>query len=451
MNKITAKRKPSPLPTEAQQQASQPATVAAGKARNPWSWIPSLYFVSGLPYFIVVVISVTMYENFGISKADNAFFTSLIYLPWVLKPLWSPFVDIIRTKRWWTITMQWVIGISFAIGAFMLSTSFFFEGSLLIFWITAFASATNDIASDGFYMIALNDHQQSYFVGIRSTFYRLAKVFSNGAVLYIAGAFMMSTGNPHTAWSIAFVILSAIFVIGSLYHGFILPHPEVRSKQAERTGRDILREFWTTMVSFFKKRHAGAAIAFILLFRLPEAFLEKILNLFLLDPVSEGGMGLTNQQVAVTYGVIGIIGLTIGGILGGLIISRYGLKRMMRPMALCIPMTCLMFVLLSRLSEPSIYVIDLCIFTEQFFYGFGITAFFLYLIYFSEGEFATSHYALCTGFMAAGMMLPGMAAGWLQEQLGYDNFFLLAIACCVATMTVASIVKINPEFGKKRD
>lgn len=345
--------------------------------------------------------------------------------------------------------MQLVIGIAFAIGAFLINTSLFFEGTLIIFWLIAFASATNDIASDGFYLIALNEHQQSYFVGIRQTFYRLAKVFSNGVILYIAGTFILITANPHTAWSIAFVILSAIFIIGSVYNSFAMPRPEAGRKISSRNGKDIFKEFWLTVTTFFKKKHAGIAVAFILLFRLPEAFLEKILNLYLLDPAAKGGLGLTDQDVALTYGVFGIIGLTVGGILGGFIVSRYGLKKMMKPMALCIPATCAIFILLSQLSQPSLFIIDVCIFVEQFLYGFGITAFFLYLIYFSEGKFATSHYALCTGFMAAGMMLPGMAAGYLVELIGYQNLFLFATLCCTATLFVASIVKIDSKFGKK--
>ena len=426
MNKIPTKD------IESKTAAAGPHPVKTG--RNPWLWIPPLYFLSGLPYFIVVVISVTMYENLGIPKMENAFFTSLIYLPWVIKPLWSPFIDIIRTKRWWSITMQWVIGTAFATGAFLINTAFFFEGTLIIFWLIAFASATNDIASDGFYLIALDEHQQSYFVGIRQTFYRLAKVFSNGVILYIAGTFILISGNPHTAWTIAFVILAAIFIIGSIYNNFAMPRPEAGRPVSSRSGNEIFKEFWLTLVTFFKKKNAGIAVAYILLFRLPEAFLEKILNLFLLDPESKGGLGLTDQDVALTYGVFGVGGLTIGGILGGFIVSRYGLKKMMRPMSLCIPATCAIFILLSQLSEPSLFVIDACILVEQFFYGFGITAFFLYLIYFSEGEFATSHYALCTGFMAAGMMLPGMAAGWLVEEIGYRNLFLFATLCCAATL-----------------
>lgn len=428
---------------------TMPAEMNDGRSRSPWLWVPPLYFISGLPYFIVVVISVTMYQNLGISKEENAFFTSLIYLAWVIKPIWSPFIDIIRTKRWWCIAMQWVMGISFGAGAFLLSTPYFFIGTLIILSLIAFASATNDIASDGFYLIALDEHRQSYFVGIRQTFYRLAKVFSNGVILYIAGTLIIFTGNAHTAWTIAFAILSAIFIIGAIYNHFILPQPEKVKTSAHLSSRDIFREFGKTVITFFSKKNASTAIAFILLFRLPEAFLEKMLNLFLLDPVSNGGLGLSEQDVAVTYGIFGVVGLTIGGILGGFVISRYGLRKLMKPMALCIPGTCAVFLLLSQVSSPSLLFINSCIFTEQFLYGFGISAFFLYLIYFSEGEFATSHYALCTGFMALGMMLPGMAAGTLVEMLGYRNFFIAATICCVATLTVASIVKIDPQFGKK--
>lgn len=439
----------SKIPTKKNIAGTPPAASAAGKERSPWLWVPPLYFISGLPYFIVVVISVTMYQNLGISKEENAFFTSLIYLAWVVKPIWSPFVDIIRTKRWWCLVMQWIMGVSFGIAAFLLTTPYFFIGTLIMLSLIAFASATNDIASDGFYLIALDEHRQSYFVGIRQTFYRLAKVFSNGVILYIAGVLIIYTGNAHTAWAIAFAVLSAIFIIGSFYNSFMLPRPEPDNNGIKMSSREIFREFGKTVTTFINKKNSDIAIAFILLFRLPEAFLEKMLNLFLLDPVSKGGLGLSEQDVAITYGVFGVVGLTIGGILGGFVISRYGLRRLMKPMALCIPATCAVFILLSQISSPSIYFINACIFTEQFLYGFGISAFFLYLIYFSEGEFATSHYALCTGFMALGMMLPGMIAGTLVNLLGYQNFFLMATICCVATLSVASIVKIDPNFGKK--
>lgn len=420
------------------------------KKLHPWAWIPTLYFISGLPNVTVMTVSVILYKAMGISNTEIAFYTAWLYLPWVIKPLWSPFVDILKTKRWWILAMQWVIGISLAGVAFLLPTSFFFSATLAMFWLMAFASATHDIAADGFYMLGLSEYQQSYFVGIRSTFYRFSTLFAQGVLVSLAGWLELSTGNVPLAWMAVIGLLSAIFFIAAIYHRFALPYPSADVRTPNRTVKDIWKEFGQTFSTFFRKPGILMALVFMLLYRLPEAQLVKMINPFLLDPASDGGLGMTTLQVGVTYGTVGVIGLIIGGILGGLASAHWGLKRVIRPMAWSMSLTCLTFVLLSQLHEPSLLLINICVFIEQFGYGFGFTAYMLYLIYFSEGKYATSHYALCTGFMALGLMLPGMAAGWLQETLGYQNFFLWTIICCVTTIAVAMMVKIDPSFGIKR-
>ena len=631
--------------------------------RNPWAWIPTLYFAQGLPYVAVMTISVIMYKRLGISNTDIALYTGWLYLPWVIKPFWSPFVDIIRTKRWWTLTMQWLIAFALAGIAFTIPTPFFFQLTLAIFWLVGFTSATHDIAADGFYMLALTEHEQSLYVGIRSTFYRVATVAGQGLLVIVAGlietnsglaplqvsvdadpaaewrpaqmdaiystpadlqgemqffspeaapvatvapaevcvsingrdsvvpfkayAAMMrdsvrisnerngftaptstapaagavtdaaapaatapaegvftawvrrtfgeeprtytardnniavvglrltrrpapgeqvvlnvthksgdrsihleqdalptrftfteanwdrtawlyyeidhkltapasagfegASGNIPLAWLVVFAVLSAFFFVVAAYHSWALPRPASDGHAGEdlRTARDIFREFFDTFRSFFQKKQVWVAVAFMLLYRLPEAQLVKLINPFLLDPIDKGGLGLTTGEVGVVYGTVGIIGLTLGGIIGGIVAARGGLRKWLWPMAWSMSLTCLTFVYLSYAADHSLTVVNICVFIEQFGYGFGFTAYMLYLIYFSEGRHKTAHYAICTGFMALGMMLPGMAAGWLQETIGYRHFFIWTMICCAATIGVCAFLKIDPSFGRK--
>ena len=624
------------------------------KNKSPWAWIPTLYFAQGLPYVAVMTISVIMYKRLGISNTDIALYTGWLYLPWVIKPFWSPFIDIIRTKRWWTISMQWILALTFAGVAFTIPAPFFFQLTLAVFWLMGFTSATHDIAADGFYMHALSEHEQSLYVGIRSTFYRIATVAGQGLLVIIAGlietgtglqpaqlsvtaapdippvlssipsrftqpvdttgdpyfiyttsqvkvssiaptevngipfktyaeavrdsvkmlnaingfikndnskepsmtpiapdgnnesaftvwlkkwfgenrettspddniannilvvgvrlnkmpqtdepivlnvthrngdqsikleqnllstrfeftrdnwdktaylffevdhkikeqteaTFIGASGNITFAWIVVFLSLSAFFFAVAVYHSWILPHPASDSHESTHSASEIMKEFVLTFVSFFKKEQIWIAIAFMLLYRLPEAQLVKLISPFLLDPIDKGGLGLSTGEVGLVYGTVGIIGLTIGGIIGGMVAARGGLKKWLWPMAWSMSLTCLTFIYLSYFPASSLLVINICVFIEQFGYGFGFTAYMLYLIYFSEGEHKTAHYAICTGFMALGMMLPGMAAGWLQETIGYRHFFIWTVICCVATIGVCAFVKIDPKFGLKQD
>ena len=594
------------------------------KKRNPWAWIPTLYMAEALPYVAVMTISTIMYKRLGISNTDIALYTGWLYLPWVIKPFWSPFVDLMKTKRWWTIAMQFIIAIGFACIAFSLPTSLFFQLTLAAFWLVAFTSATHDIAADGYYMHALNDHEQSLYVGIRSTFYRIATVAGQGLLVIFAGLIEMNSGlepallqvkaNDHQieiktistvednapcfyftpvdsespsasyikekneangfvekeeeqpiveeevpgwldeklalftewirenfgeapreastltarqqmvgvtlseqpkdnepvvlnmafksgdqsisldakstrfeftkdnwnkqalmlisvdpklkdestatfeglsgnipfAWLLVFVVMSALFFVAALYHQFILPKPQSDHPAKGVSAGTIVREFIETFRTFFTKKNALVAILFMLLYRLPEAQLVKLINPFMLDPVDKGGLGLTTGEVGIVYGTVGIIGLTIGGILGGIAAAQGGLKKWLWPMVCAITLPDLVYVYLSYAQPDSLGIINVCIFIEQFGYGFGFTAYMLYLIYFSEGEHKTAHYAMCTGFMALGMMLPGMMAGWLQETIGYRHFFIWAMICCLATFAVCAFLKIDPSFGKKK-
>ncbi|MDD2514328.1 MAG: AmpG family muropeptide MFS transporter [Proteiniphilum sp.] len=421
------------------------------KTGSPWSWIPTLYFAEGLPYVAVMTVSVIMYKRFGLSNTDIALYTSWLYLPWVIKPFWSPFVDILKTKRWWIVAMQLLIGAGLAGIAFTLPTPFYLQASLAFFWLMAFSSATHDIAADGFYMLALDDSQQSFFVGIRSTFYRLAMISGQGLLIILAGSLEKTTGKIPLAWSITFFIMAGLFIAFMVYHRFLLPRPaEDTGKEAE-TPRMVLIEFGNTFKSFFTKKGIGLAIAFILLYRLAEAMLVKLASPFLLDAREIGGLGLGTQEVGLVYGTVGVIALTLGGIIGGIVASRNGLKHWLWPMALAITLPNAAYLLLSHYQPDSFLWVNIAVAIEQFGYGFGFTAYMLYLIYFSQGEHKTAHYSICTGFMALGMMLPGMAAGWIQEQLGYDRFFILIMLLTIPTLILIPFLKVDSEFGKKKE
>ena len=419
------------------------------KNSSPWAWIPTLYFAQGLPYVAVMTISVIMYKRLDISNAELAFYTGWLNLPWVIKPLWSPFIDLIKTKRWWITWMQLLIGAGLAGIAFTIPTEYFFQLTLAVFWLLAFSSATHDIAADGFYMLGLSSHEQALFVGIRSTFYRIATIAGQGLLIMLAGHLESTTGNIPFAWSITFMVLAGLFLALWAWHKFILPHPESDKAAPQVSASTLLSEFGATFVSFFQKKQAGIAILFMLLYRLPEAQLAKMSIPFLIDPIGEGGMGLTTEQIGFVQGTVGIIGLTLGGILGGIAVSRHGLRRWLWPMVWAISLPDIVYVYLSYTQPASLMLVNTCVFIEQFGYGFGFTAYMLYLIYFADGEHKTAHYAICTAFMALGMMIPGMAAGWLQEVMGYQLFFIWIMICTLATFGVTALLKIDPQFGKK--
>lgn len=420
------------------------------KKTSPWAWVPTLYFAQGLPYVAVMTISVIMYKRMGISNAELAFYTGWLNLPWVIKPLWSPFIDLIKTKRWWITAMQLLIGAGLAGIAFTIPTEHFFQLTLAAFWLMAFSSATHDIAADGFYMLALDSHRQALFVGIRSTFYRIATIAGQGLLIMLAGVVETVTRSITYAWSTTFFVLAGVFLGLWVYHKFILPHPSSDRPAKEVSGSGLLKEFFVTFAGFFRKKQAGVAILFMLLYRLPEAQLAKMSIPFLVDPVDKGGLGLSVTEVGLVQGTVGIIGLTLGGILGGIAVARSGLRHWLWPMVWAISLPDLVYVYLSYAQPESLLLINVCLFIEQFGYGFGFTAYMLYLIYFADGEHKTAHYAICTAFMALGMMIPGMVAGWLQEQMGYNHFFIWIMVCCAATFGVTALLKVDPQFGKKQ-
>lgn len=455
---------------------------------HPWAWVPSLYFAEGIPYFIVNVISVTLFKRLGMSNGDLALYTSLLYLPWVIKPLWSPVVDVFKSKRWWILVMQAIITVSFALLALSVSPDVF-GLSLVIFYVIAFASATHDIAADGFYMLALGEQEQSLFVGIRSTFYRISSVFGQGVIVVVAGLLEERMGSIPSAWKVTLLLCGALFALLTLWHCRSLPKVErnlagvhdsdrkaanagtmaaeagtegakaanagtMEAKSADEmpelyvpaggkpsAHRGGWGDMWRVWKTFFMKDGVWLALAFMLLYRLPEALSVKMLTPFLLDPPEAGGLGLSTAQSGLVYGTAGVIALTIGGILGGVYAARKGLRKSMWIMALSLALPCAVYLFLALTQPEQMWIVYACVVLDQFGYGFGFTAYMLYMMKFAEGEFVTSHYAICTAFMALSMMIPGLFAGWMQEALGYVGFFIIVMICCLATVFVTLFVR----------
>ena len=435
------------------------------KTRSPWWWVPTLYFAEGIPYFLVNNISVMMFTKMGVPNGQMAFFTTLLYFPWFLKGLWSPIVDVIRTKRWWIITMQVLMTAMMLLLTLSLpkpspeliasgqTSAGLFWFTLVLFIITAFASATHDIAADGFYMLAHDQSSQAAFIGIRSTFYRISSVFGQGVLVFIAGLIERRTGNIPFSWQLTLGVSAAVFALVSLYHIFFLPRSdEDRPRMSAEDASGTWKELGASFVTFFTKKGVALAILFMLLYRLPEGFLIKMCQPFLVAAVEKGGLGLGTDVVGIVYGTFGVIALLLGGILGGLLASRLGLRKSLWWMAACMTLPCLTFVYLAIAQPANVVVITIALAIEQFGYGFGFTAYMLYMMYFSEGEFKTSHYAICTAFMALSMMLPGFVAGYIQEAIGYVNFFWMVMLCCVATVgvTFAARRKVDPSYGIKK-
>mgnify|MGYP001813153085 CR=1 FL=1 len=432
---------------------------------RPWSWIPSLYFASGLPYVVVMSVSVIMYKRLGISNTDIALYTSWLYLPWVIKPFWSPFVDILKTKRSWIVAMQLLIGAGLAGVALTLPADNFFRYSLAILWLLAFSSATHDIAADGFYMLGLSKHDQTWFVGIRSTFYRLAMIAGQGLLIMLAGLLertMQKEGAGAVinagfaaepgialAWAITFYIMAGSFVAFFAWHRFVLPRPEADLPTLHETFADVMQNFLQTFAAFFKKPKIGLILAFLLLFRFSEAQLAKLAAPFLLDSSQAKGLALSTGEVGFAYGTIGVIMLTLGGILGGFLAARHGLKHWLLWMVLAINLPNIVYIFLSQALPDNLLIINLAVGVEQFGYGFGFAAYMLYMLYVSNGAHQTAHYAICTGFMALGMMIPGMFSGWLQELIGYQYFFIWVLIATVPSFIVTLLIPLDKGFGMK--
>jgi MFS transporter, PAT family, beta-lactamase induction signal transducer AmpG len=423
--------------------------VATASAAQPWRWIPTLYFAQALPNAAAATLSVVMYKNLGLSNTEIALYTSWLYLPWVIKPLWSPLVDLFGSKRGWTVALQFVVGVAFALVALTLPAPDFVQLTLAMFWLLAFASATHDIAADGFYMLALAEKQQAAFVGVRSTFFRLAMLAGQGALVVLAGRLFDMHGSHVAAWRAVFGLLAGVFVVTGVWHAVVLPRPT--SDHAAARTKNTVAEFFAVFAAFFRKREIVTLLAFLLLYRLAEAQLLKLAAPFLLDAREQGGLALSTTQLGVVYGTAGVIALTLGGVLGGLYISRVGLKRALWPLLLAMHVPNVAYVALAWAQPQDLWLVGGAVVVEQFGYGFGFTAYMVYMLMVAsqDAEHRSAHYAICTGLMALGMMLPGMAAGWLQSQMGYMMFFVWVCVATLPSFAAAALLKIDPAYGQR--
>ena len=428
--------------------------------KNPWSWIPTLYFAEGMPYIVVMSVSVIMYKRLGLSNTDIALYTSWLYLPWVIKPFWSPFVDLLKTRRWWIVTMQLLIGAGLAGVALTLQTSFFIKGTLAFFWLLAFSSATHDIAADGFYMMGLSENQQAFFVGFRTTFYRVAMITGQGLLVIAAGFLensaiagslsqMTSSNSISAAWSITFILLTILFLIFALYHKFKLPTSKEDIETSTMDVKSIFSGFKETIMVFFNKKDIWIILAYLLFFRLGKAQLIKMATPFLLDSHQSGGLALSTSEVGLIYGTFGLIALIVGGLLGGWLASVYGLKRLLWLFVLIMNLPGVVYIYLAFSQTSSLWIIASSVIFEQLGYGFGFTAFSLYMLSISMGPHKTSNYAFSTGIMALGMMLPGMISGWFQEHCGYPDFFIWVLLCTIPGIILTKFIHIDSDFGIK--
>jgi PAT family beta-lactamase induction signal transducer AmpG len=418
--------------------------------RNPWAWVPTLYLAEGIPYVMAMTVSVILYKRLGISNTDIALYTSWLYLPWVIKPLWSPVVELLRTKRFWIVATQLVLGATLACVALTIPAPGFFRYTLAFFWIMAFSSATHDIAADGFYMLGLREYQQAAFIGVRTVFYRIAMIAAKGGLVVLAGTLETRGFGVQSAWSLTFFLFAALLCSLGIYHLFVLPRPASDRAVPRDPSRSRSAEFFRGFTTFFGRRDILTVMAFFLLYRFAEAQLVKMVAPFLLDPRVKGGLGLTTAEVGIVYGTVGAVALMMGGLVGGWVISRNGLRRWIWIMVCAMHLPDAIFIYLSHSQPESLLLINIAVAVEQFGYGFGFTAYSLVMIMVCRGEYKTVHYAIGTGIMALGMMIPAMSSGWIQEQLGYFHFFLWILVSTIPGFIVTALIRIDPEFGKGR-
>ncbi len=417
------------------------------KNTSPWAWIPSLYFAEGIPFITATEVAIILFANLGLSNSYNAALTSLFFLPSILiKFLFGPLLELSKkTKRYWIILFQWIMTICFALIAFSIPTDFVIQAVVALFLILAFNSALHDIAADGFYLLELDTQNQSYFVGFRNTFYRMANIFAQGILVAFVGflfegkIFPGLEGKVDISWAIGFAILGFIFAICSLYHTLALPKPVLDKPLA--SNKNVFAEVAQTFKTFFVKKDIWLILFFLLTYRLGEAQLLRLAKPFLMDSFANGGLELKTSSVGLIYGTFGVIALLLGGILGGILIAKHGLKKWILPMVLFLNATNLLYVLLAYWQPGNIWIISSLVVFEQFSYGFGFTAYMLFLIRIADGKFKTAHYAFGTGIMALSMFIPGLFAGIIQEKIGYELFFFWVCICTIPGIIASILVK----------
>ena len=423
------------------------------KKRSPALWVSVIYFAEGFPYTIVNLMSIIFLKDLGASN-ELIGLTSFLYIPWVLKGLWGPVVDIYSTKRKWILFTELFCTLLFLLLALGALGPQAIVISIAVFALIAFVSATHDTAIDGFYLDALDKDQQAFFVGVRSTAYKLAWLAGNGGLVFLAGFLanerVINTNSdgtkifgdfqfsifgrafsfqaPAFGWAVAFAIAAFLFLLIYLFQLWYLPHPAPFSRGRDRNGAEA--DFFEAFKSYFTQRRIGWIVFYVLLFRLGDAFMLKMAPPFLMDNSSKGGLTLSTAQMGILYGTVGVVFLLAGGVLGGFVIAKQGLKKWMWPTALLQNSAIALYWLLAK-YRPGIEWVYVVNSFEQFSYGLGVSAYTVFLMRTVRPEFKASHYAITTAFMAAGILLPGVMSGYLQVRMGYEGYFLMSFLAAV--------------------
>jgi PAT family beta-lactamase induction signal transducer AmpG len=402
-------------------------------------FVPSLYFQQGLPVIIVQQASVVFYKNMGVPNDRIGLLTSLIAWPWILKMLWAPALELFRTRRFWVLSMQILVALSLGAAAWFAGTSHFLWGTLAAFVVAAFASATHDNALDGWYLLALKPSKQAFFIGVSTSSFRLAMLFANGILVMLAGKWAAKSGSVPDGWRSSLLLGTAIYAALAVYAWFAMP--KVAADRPSRTESTSARtEFVAALTSFFRRKDALAVIAFVLFYRFSESMVSKMMGPFYLDPRSKGGLGLSTVQVGVIMGQVGMLSLTVGGFLGGVIISRVGLRRLLWPMAIAMHLPIVLYVW-AAYRQPSPAWVYLITAVDQFGYGFGMAAYtFVVMQVARASRYSTSHFAIGTAIMSAGAMMAGISSGYLQVALGYPRFFVVVLLCALPGLATLPFV-----------
>lgn len=408
--------------------------------RKPSIFIPTLYFVEGLPYTIVNMMSVVFFKTLG---ASNEFIgmTSFLYIPWTIKLFWAPLVDFYSTKRTWILISQGVLAALVAVSAFGAITPWAIVVALFLFAAIAIASATQDIAIDGYYLDVLDPSQQAFYVGVRNAAYKIAWLLGAGGLVYLAGS-LENTLGVAGGWGVAFGVCSVILVVCLLFHMWYLPRPP----KPEITGGETLTfgQFSRVFTTYFNQPGILAIVVYILIFRLGDALMLKMAQPFLLDGAGAGGLNISTADVGIIYGTVGTLFLLAGGILGGVVVARDGLKKWLFPTAVVQNGAILLYWLLAVL-KPEIVWVYVVNSIEQFAYGLGVAAYTVFLLTTVKAEYRAAHYATATALMALGVMLPGAASGFLQGWMGYPTFFLFSFFASIPGIITIFFLPLKDE------
>jgi MFS transporter, PAT family, beta-lactamase induction signal transducer AmpG len=414
-----------------------PARVAPARA-HPALWVPSLYFAMGTPMTAVTVMSAVMYKNLGLSNAEIALYTGSMYLPWVIKPLWSPVVEMFRTKRFFVLAMELVMAVTFAVGALALGTPHWLAGTIALFWITGFASATQDIAADGVYISAMSHREQAAYVGVQGVFWNLGRIIATGLLVSLTGILHGRMGlDWFRSWTLVMGALAVVMALSWVWHLRLLPTGGTAASAPQGLS-DAVRTFKSAFTTFFAKKMIWRMIAVAYFYRFGEGLIDKIGPLFLLDRRALGGLELDNVQLGTINGTYGTVAFIVGALLGGLFSARKGLRATFFVLLLALNVPHLTYLYLSQARPQSLGIVALAVTIEKFGYGFGSVGHMLYMMQqMAPGPYKTAHYAFATGVMGLCMMSTGMVSGILQQAVGYQGFFLVVLAASVLPLVVA--------------